>query len=187
MLPVGGSQRMSRRESAFKRKDSSGLGAGESMALGQSHDQRFLQQWMEDDASSLTICNRLKAASSRSLSTCSISSPALPWAKRHAHPRKGLAELADDARYQRMKCGRTRKCYRDSAFLASRCAPCGFKRAIEVGEGRTGAIKERAAGVRQLNAARHAAEQLYLDFLLDRLDEAAEWWLLQCQAVPPRG
>jgi hypothetical protein len=55
-----------------------------------------------------------------------------------------------------------------------RRAPCGFQRAIDVGERRAGAIKEGATRVRQLNAARHAAEQLDLDVLLDRLDEAAE-------------
>src|SRR5262245_2748349 len=86
-----------------------------------------------------------------------------------------------------MKCDRARKRHRDSALLASRCASCGFKRAIEVGERCTGAIKEDAAGVRQLNSAPHAAEQLYLDFLLDRLDEAAERRLLNAKPLRRAG
>src|SRR5688572_23916811 len=77
-----------------------------------------------------------------------------------------------------MKCGRTGERHRDSAFLASRCAPCGFKRTIEAGERRAGAIKEGATGIGQLYSARHASEQLDLDFFLDRLDEAAERRLL---------
>src|SRR5437016_3562807 len=82
-----------------------------------------------------------------------------------------------------MKRDRTRKRHRDLALLASRCAPCGFKCAIEVDERRTGAIEEGATSVRQLNSARHAAEQLYLDFLLDRLDQAAEWRLLNAKPL----
>src|SRR5215470_750678 len=86
-----------------------------------------------------------------------------------------------------MKRSRTRKRHRDLAFLASRCAPRRFKRAIEVGECRTGACKEGATGVSQLNSARHAAEQLYVDFLLDRLDEAAERRLRNTKALRRAG
>src|SRR5215510_15578903 len=86
-----------------------------------------------------------------------------------------------------MKRSRTRKRHRDLAFLASRCAPRRFKRAIEVGECRTGACKEGATGVSQLNSARHAAEQLYVDFLLDRLDQAAERRLRNAKALRRAG
>src|SRR5262245_32611596 len=82
-----------------------------------------------------------------------------------------------------MKRDRTRKPHRDLALLASRCALCGFKRAIEVDKRRTGAIDEAATSVRQLNSARHAAEQLYFDFLLDCLDQAAEGRLLNAKPL----
>src|SRR5262245_31845851 len=86
-----------------------------------------------------------------------------------------------------MERGRTRKCHRDSTFFASRRAPCGFKRAIEIGERRAGAIKEGATGVREFNAARHAAKQLYLDVLLDRFDEAAKWRLRYAKTLGRAG
>src|SRR5262245_15417596 len=86
-----------------------------------------------------------------------------------------------------MKRSRTRKRHRDLAFLASRCAPRGFKRAIEVGERRTSASKEGTTSVRQLNSARHPAEQLYVDLLFDRLDEAAERWLRNAKPLRRAG
>jgi hypothetical protein len=86
-----------------------------------------------------------------------------------------------------MKRCRARKRHRDLTFLAARCAPSRFKRAIEVGECRTGTVKEGAAGVRQLDAARYAAEQLYLDLLLNRLDEAAERRLLNAKPLRRAG
>src|SRR5262245_33502540 len=73
-----------------------------------------------------------------------------------------------------MKSNSTRKRHGNAALLAARRTLCRFKCAIEVCERRTGAIKEAAASIRQLDAARHAAEQLQFDLLLDRLDEAAE-------------
>src|SRR5262245_33625289 len=73
-----------------------------------------------------------------------------------------------------MKSDSARKRHGNAAFLATRRTPCRFKCSIEVCERRAGAIKEAAAGIRQLDAARHAAEQLQIDLLLDRLDEAAE-------------
>src|SRR5262245_27799582 len=86
-----------------------------------------------------------------------------------------------------MKRSRTRKRHRDLAFLASRCAPRGFKRAIEVGERRTGTSKEGTTGISQLNSTRHAVEQLYVDFLLDRLDQAAERRLRNAKALRRAG
>src|SRR5262245_13490300 len=73
-----------------------------------------------------------------------------------------------------MKSDSTRKRHGNAALLAARRTLCRFKCSIEVCERRTGAIKEAAAGIRQLDTARHAAEQLQIDLLLDRLDEAAE-------------
>jgi hypothetical protein len=168
-------------------KDSSGLAAGECMALGQSHDYRFHQHWMEDEAFQFSNIypaeNNVESIAFYLFNQ--LDSVALGQC--HGHPWKGLAELADYARYQWMKRRRTRKRHRDSTFLAARCAPCRFNRAIEVGECRTGTVKEGVAGVRQLDAARYAAEQLYLDLLLDRLDEAAERRLRDAKALRRAG
>jgi hypothetical protein len=73
------------------------------------------------------------------------------------------------------------KAHGNSTFLASRGAPRGFKRSIEGRKHRAGTIKERATGVCQLNAARNAAKQLHIDFVLDCLDMPTERRLLHAE------
>jgi hypothetical protein len=154
------------------------------MALGQSHEQGFLQQWMEDQS---LRSREIYPQESGVKSIACYAFYQLGWTalgQRHGHQRKRLAELADDTRYQWMKRRRTRKRHRNSAFLASRYTPCQFKRAIEVCERRMGAVNERTARVRQRDAARHPTKQLKINVLFDRLDEAAERWL--CNTEPLR-
>src|SRR5262245_25681192 len=162
-------------------KDS--LSPGERMALRQSHDPRLLQQWMKNESSQFGEVHKEESGIEPIAFYGLHQASRTALGQRHGHPWKGLAKLADDARDQWMKSGPTRIRHRDSAFLASRRAPCGFKRSIEVGEGRMGGIEERAAGVGDLNAARHAAEQLHLDVLLNRLNETAERWLRDAELL----
>jgi hypothetical protein len=81
-------------------KDSSGLAAGECMALGQSHDHRFHQHWMEDEA--FQFSNTYPAENGVEPIAFYLSNQldSVALGQCHRHPWKALAELADYARYQ---------------------------------------------------------------------------------------
>jgi hypothetical protein len=157
------------------------------MASGQSREQRLLQQLMEDQ--SLLFRDVRSDESDVELigfysfdQLCRVA-----FGQRQGDSRKGLAELADDTRHQWMERGRTRKSHRELALLTSRRAPRGFNRTIEIGERRTCAFKKGLTGIRQLNSASYTAEQLYPDFFLDCLDEAAERRLLKAKPLSRTG
>jgi hypothetical protein len=71
----------------------------------------------------------------------------------------------------------------DSALLASRYALGRLKCVIEVAEHCAGIIEESATSVSQLNTPRLPSKELYIHFLLDRLDLSAERRLLHAEPL----
>src|SRR6516164_4119519 len=82
-----------------------------------------------------------------------------------------------------MKGGRTRVANADAALLASRRPPRRFERIVDLCKDGMGIIDEGAAGIGQFDAARLAAEQLHIEFALNRLDLPAERWRLHIKAL----
>src|SRR4029077_15907015 len=102
--------------------------------------------------------------------------------ERYRHQGKCLAELADDAWDQRVEGHGARISHADAALLATCRAPGGFKRIVDLREHAPGIVEKCAAGIGQFNPARLAAEQLHIEFALNRLDLSAERRRLHIEA-----
>jgi hypothetical protein len=66
-------------------------------------------------------------------------------------------------------------------LLAARSTSCGFSRVAELIQYCAGIFEVGATGVGQLDTARFAAEQLYVEFAFQRLDLLAERRLLHAK------
>src|SRR5262245_39322537 len=82
-----------------------------------------------------------------------------------------------------MQRGSARVAYGDPALLAPRRAPSGLTGVVELSKRCAGLVEESAAGVGELDAAWLAAEQLHIEFALQRLDLLAERRLLHAEPL----
>ena len=96
----------------------------------------------------------------------------------HGHERESLTESADRMRHERVEGRGRRDPDADAALLAPSGALCQEKSVIETTQDRACLIEKDAAGVRKLDAARLATEQLHAELPLDCLDLLAERRLL---------
>src|SRR5580698_999270 len=103
--------------------------------------------------------------------------------QRHRHQRAALAIGAENARHERVKRRGTGEADRDPTLLAARGASRGGEGVIEMSKDCAGVNKECGTSIGQFDAARLAAEQLDVEFALDRLDLPTQRRLLHAEPL----
>ena len=98
-----------------------------------------------------------------------------------------IAEGTDYPRHERVERRRTGEAYHQPPQFATRGATRGRERVVDMGEDRAGVGQQRTPGLGQLNAARQAAQQLHVQFALQRADLLTERGLLHAQALGGAG